>query len=201
MRVQILSRILGRVKEDCKPVRIRLIGFRCTGKTTVGRALAHRLGVPFLDTDSVLQERAGRSISLMVKEWGWKGFRAMEREVVRELLALDPAVVALGGGAILDPGTRGALGGAGLTFWLEASAQTILERMPRDPENQKKRPALTSMQAEQEVVCLLAEREAFYREAAQARVQTDKKSVEEILEEILAFVQEHGRQRAFSLEA
>lgn len=169
-------------------MRIRLIGFRCTGKTTVGRALAFRLEVPFWDTDSVLQERAGRSISLMVREFGWDRFRAMEGEVARELLELDPAVVALGGGAVLDPGTRKALGGTGFTVWLEASVESILERMARDPENGEKRPALTPMKAEEEVACLLAEREPFYKEAAQARICTDRKSLEEILGEILAIL-------------
>lgn len=197
MRVQVLSRILGGAQEDSNPVRIRLIGFRCTGKTTVGRALACRLGVPFWDTDLVLQKRTGRSISLIVKELGWEGFRAMEREVVKELLGLDPAVVALGGGAILDPGTRVALGGAGLTLWLEASVETVLERMAGDPQNSEKRPSLTSKQAKEEVMCLLAERERFYREAAQARVHTDKKSVEQILGEIMALIQEAPKQRAF----
>lgn len=178
-------------------MRVRLIGYRCTGKTTVGRALASRLGVPFWDTDSVLQERAGRSISLIVQGFGWDRFRAMEREVVRELLELDPAVLALGGGAVLDPGTRKALGGSGFTVWLEASVESILERMARDPENGEKRPALTPMKTEEEVTCLLAEREPFYKEAAQARVCTDKKSVEEILREILALLKGPQKRKAF----
>lgn len=198
MCIQVLSRVLGGAEEDFRAMKIRLIGYRCAGKTTVGRALARRLGIPFWDTDLVLEERAGKSISLMVRQLGWEGFRVMEREVVRETLEMHPAVVALGGGAILDPGNRKALGGTGLTVWLEASAESILKRMARDPENEKKRPALTSRDEREEVAHLLAEREPLYKEAAQARVCTDRKSVEEILEEILVLVGGPGQHKYFA---
>jgi len=166
-------------------MKIRLMGYRCSGKSSVGRALALELGVPFWDTDRVLESRVGKSIQDMVAYEGWESFRAMEREVLMELLEMEPAVLALGGGAVLDPINRLALRQQGLNVWLVASAQTILERMAQDPESPLRRPALTSLGPEEEVRSLLREREPLYREVAHVLVYTDHRPVEKLVREIL----------------
>ncbi len=166
-------------------MQVRLIGYRCSGKSSVGRALALELGVPFWDTDRVLESRAGKSIQDVVAYEGWGSFRAMEREVLMGLLEMDPAVLALGGGAVLDPLNRVALSRQGLNVWLVAGAQTILERMAQDPESTLRRPALTCLGPEQEVRRLLREREPLYREVAHVRVYTDHRPVDKLVREIL----------------
>lgn len=164
---------------------IRLLGFRCTGKTSVGRALARQLCVPFWDTDELVESRTAKSIREIVADEGWGAFRSMEREVVLELLELDSAVIALGGGAVLHSKVRKALRAAGLNVWLQASPKIILERMALDPQNSSRRPALASLGPEEEVRTLLREREPLYREVAHFRVITDHKCVEGIVRELL----------------
>ncbi|MGQ9859774.1 MAG: shikimate kinase [Thermodesulfobacteriota bacterium] len=166
-------------------MRIGLLGYRCTGKTSVGRALAERLGIAFWDADEELEARWGKSVREIIEEGGWELFRVKEREVTKELLALDPALIALGGGAVLDPRTRRELRSRGVNVWLAASPTTILERMAHDPKNPSRRPALGPLGPEEEVRTLLRERESLYEEVAHFKVVTDHKSVEEIVGEIL----------------
>ncbi|MDI6790163.1 MAG: shikimate kinase, partial [Thermodesulfobacteriota bacterium] len=87
-----------------KPLaKIVLIGYRGSGKSTVGRRLAERLSLPFIDTDTLIEEKAGITIKEMVEKKGWAYFRAVEKDVIRGLPGDKTMVVAAGGGAILDP--------------------------------------------------------------------------------------------------
>ncbi len=169
------------------------MGYRGTGKSTVGRVLARELCVPFRDTDELVEWRSAKSIQQIVAQEGWEAFRAMERDVVLEILEMGPAVIALGGGAVLDFKVRKALGAAGLNVWLQAGPKTILERMAMDPRNSSRRPPLASWGPQEEVLTLLRQREPLYKEVAHLAITTDQKDVREIVSEILLQVQRPTR--------
>jgi 3-dehydroquinate synthase/shikimate kinase/3-dehydroquinate synthase len=132
---------------------IVLIGFMGAGKTTIGRALAQRLGLPFVDVDDVIADETGRSIPEIFAIEGEAGFRAMERAATIEILGGDDAVVALGGGALGDPDTRAALDGAEVVY-LRADLDEHLRRV----QTGAGRPMLAARSPEE----LLAERVPLY---------------------------------------
>ena len=78
-------------------MNIVLIGYRCTGKTSVGRRISERLGIPFYDTDELIKEHTGKTIKEIVDDGGWEAFRAEERAVIRDLPSAEDAVISLGG--------------------------------------------------------------------------------------------------------
>ncbi|OPX37226.1 MAG: hypothetical protein B1H13_13145, partial [Desulfobacteraceae bacterium 4484_190.3] len=108
---------------------IVLIGYRCTGKTSAGKKLSERLGLPFFDTDDLIVERAGMPINKIVEKGGWDLFRKKEREVIRKLSAMNKNIIATGGGAFENQENREALKKNGLFVWLTADVETIMERM------------------------------------------------------------------------
>jgi shikimate kinase len=167
---------------------IRLIGYRCTGKSAVGRRLAERLSWPFYDTDRMIVERIGCTIKTWVEEKGWPAFRLEEKKVIQTIPANRPAVVALGGGAILDPENRERLREKSLVIWLTADLDTILERMGTDPQNQDNRPSLSEKGGREEIEEILMERIPLYQQTAEVTVNTQGKSIEAVVLEILPMV-------------
>jgi shikimate kinase len=87
-------------------MKIIVIGYRCTGKTSVGKKIAERLGIPFNDTDEIIQSHTNKTIWEIVDEKGWDAFRAEERATIRKLSSLTDGVIAAGGGAVTDPENR-----------------------------------------------------------------------------------------------
>ncbi|MFH0787098.1 MAG: shikimate kinase, partial [Pseudomonadota bacterium] len=85
---------------------IILTGYRCSGKTSVGRKLAEKVKRPFYDTDVLIIDRIGRTIREWVEEKGWESFRQVEKAVIRGISSWEPGVIALGGGALMDPENR-----------------------------------------------------------------------------------------------
>jgi shikimate kinase len=169
-----------------------LIGCRCTGKTTVGRILAERLGWPLVDTDMLVQQRAGRSIKEIVAAGGWPEFRRMEREVVAEVAAGDRQVVSAGGGAILDEASRKALRAGGRVILLTAPPETVWQRMKADPKTLAERPDLTDSGGIAEIRQVLAERKAAYQAARHYEIPTDRFSPQEAADRILAWLKSEG---------
>jgi shikimate kinase len=165
-----------------------LIGYRCTGKTTIGRLLAQRLGWPLVDTDTRIQERAGQSIKEIVAAGGWPEFRRLERQVIAEVACGDEQVVSAGGGAVLDAANRTALRAGGKVVLLRASPEAIWERMKADPKTAAERPNLTDAGGIAEVRKVLAERRQVYRAACHFEVRTDQVGPEEAVERILAWL-------------
>jgi shikimate kinase len=110
---------------------IVLVGFMGAGKSTIGRLLADKLGLPFTDTDPVIEQRAGRPISQIFTTDGEPAFRALEHEVIADLLDGPDAVLALGGGAAEHPGTR-ALLKAVETIYLEVDYEDAMARIGGD---------------------------------------------------------------------
>ncbi|HOG06832.1 MAG: shikimate kinase [Syntrophales bacterium] len=165
-----------------------LAGYRCTGKTSVGRGLAARLHRPFYDTDDLVRERTGMSVRRIVAEQGWASFRSAERAVIADLAFLKGAVVALGGGVVLDPENVAAVKANGRVIWLVADARTIVARMGEDPVSATQRPSLRGVDRLKETVQILAERTPVYRAAADFTVDTTGKTVDEIAAEIGGFL-------------
>jgi shikimate kinase len=147
--------------------QIVLVGFMGTGKTEVGRRLARGLGRPFVDVDRLVESRAGKTVREIFETEGEPRFRELEREAVREATALPGAVVATGGGALLDPESRRRLLAAGLVVRLDAEPEAILDRVGGGEQ----RPLLAGLDRPARVAkirALLAERAVAYGVAPHA---------------------------------
>jgi shikimate kinase len=166
-------------------MNIILIGYRGTGKSTVGMIISERLGLSLVGMDGRIVERAGMSIPEIVDRHGWDHFRDIESEVVRESCSRDGQVLDCGGGVILREDNVRELKNAGKVFWLKASKDTIAERICDDDQ----RPSLTGDKSFiEEIEEVLAEREPKYRSAADHVMDTDGRTPEEISEEIITLI-------------
>ena len=174
-------------------IKIILIGYRCTGKTSVGKKIAERLGIPFYDTDELIQRHADKTIREIVAEEGWDAFRAEERATIKRLSSLTEGVIAAGGGVIMDAENRNALKHDGLCIWLTADVRTIVERMRNDSESIAQRPPLADGDAEQETAQILENREPFYGEMADCIVDTVGKGIDAIVDAVCEELDRHDR--------
>jgi len=171
-------------------MNIILIGYRCTGKTAVGRLLAELSGRPFFDTDELICRRAEKTIAGIVAAGGWPAFRKEERSVIEEVSRREGVVIATGGGAVLDPVNVQCLKENGRIIWLVASADTIRKRMGDDAAGGKNRPSLSGEPLDEEVRKTLAQREPLYRRSADLVVNTDDIVVEEVAAVICSAIPE-----------
>jgi len=119
------------VREALGPRCIVLIGLMGAGKTAVGRRLASRLDLPFVDADSEIEAAAGATISEIFAGYGEDYFRQGERKVIARLLKSGPQVLATGGGAYMDAGTRANIKARGVSIWLRADLKVLLKRVGR----------------------------------------------------------------------
>jgi shikimate kinase len=161
-----------------------LIGYRCTGKSSIARLLAQKLRWNWLDADVVLEARHGRSIRQIFADEGEAGFRDKEMELLDELCRQRRTVIATGGGVILREINRKKLREAGRVVWLTAEPETIWQRMQACTTTAERRPNLSAggLAEIQELLCL---REPWYRECADAIIATGDRSPEQIVDEIL----------------
>jgi len=166
--------------------KIILVGFRATGKSSVGRLLADHLGVQFIDMDQVLTERHG-AISDQVSTHGWDWFRAREKELLAELVGLEEGVIATGGGAVLHRDIWPAIRKTSLVVWLTSTLELICRRLAVDPATGGQRPSLTGRDIREETATVLAEREPLYREVADLAVDSNR-PVAEVVSEIEAIL-------------
>ena len=159
-----------------------LIGYRGTGKSTVGKVLARRLGRTVVSTDAEIVKRANLSVPEIVKQFGWDHFRDLESAVVRDCAAQDRLIVDTGGGAILRPENVEALRRTGTLVWLTATVETITRRIGGDNQ----RPSLTGTKSfTEEIRDVLTERTPKYQAAADHVVPTDGASTVLVAERIL----------------
>ena len=163
---------------------IFLIGYRATGKSTVARLLAERLGWNWVDADEMLEQRYGRTIRQVFAEEGEAGFRDKEAVILEELCRGKRLVVATGGGVVLREENRKRLRAAGRIVWLTADVQTICERLQRDPTTGERRPNLT-VGGRAEVEDLLRVREPLYRACADLTVDTSTRTPQDMVTAIL----------------
>jgi shikimate kinase len=161
-------------------MNIYLIGYRCTGKTAVGKSIAKTIGWPFVDVDAVLTHRIGVPISEFVGQHGWDAFRKYESEAMARLHDSKPQVVATGGGVVLNPRNVKIMKASGKIIWLKAQVETIKKRILQDKSTDIMRPALTAQDAVDEIEEVLSHRKALYRSAMDFCIDTDADSIYEI---------------------
>ena len=171
-------------------MNIFLIGYRCTGKTTVGRSLAKRLERLFFDTDLELVKEQGIKISEIVSKKGWTAFRDIEKRVIQYACKRDNQVVATGGGAVLDEENVKRMKDSGVIVWLRADIKTIEKRIIEDNTTQDFRPPLTSKGSVDEIQETLLTRNPFYEKAMDFFVDTDFLDIDAVCYTILQKIKE-----------
>lgn len=162
-----------------------LIGYRGSGKTTVGRIVADRLGRSFVDADAVLEERFGRTIRDIFSDEGEPSFRDKEATVLADLCTRTNTVIATGGGIVLREENRKLLKRHGVVAWLTADPATLLGRIETDRTTADRRPTLAGGGLA-EIEQLLAVREPLYRACADVVVPVGALSPEQAADAILA---------------
>lgn len=156
---------------------IVLVGMMGAGKSSIGRRLASRLGIPFIDADTEIESAAGMSIPEIFEKHGEPYFRAGEARVIARLLDNGPQVLATGGGSVMDPQTRALIGQKGISIWLKADIDVLLKRTKRRND----RPLV------EKIKDLLPVREPIYAQAdiiIQSRDEPHDTIIDEIMGEL-----------------
>ncbi|MBI3835114.1 MAG: type I 3-dehydroquinate dehydratase [Planctomycetes bacterium] len=161
-----------------------LIGMRGSGKTTVGKLLAGLLKVPHIDTDALITAAAGLSIREIFAAEGEIGFRKQESNVVRQVISQGPAVISLGGGAILDATNVDAIRNSGTVVWLTAPIEVLAQRIHDCPNTFDSRPRMTNLPELEELRTLLVDREEIYRAASHVVFPTENRTAGEVAQAI-----------------
>lgn len=169
-----------------------LVGPMGSGKSHVGRLLAARLGLAFVDADAQVETEAGMPIPAIFAAEGEAGFRARESKALTDTLARGGQVVATGGGAVLDAGNRAAMRTAGRVVYLQVEAAEQLRRLAGDSG----RPLLAVADRAQRLAELQAQREPLYRDVADLVFETGGRSPEAIAEALAARLTHDEEQRA-----
>jgi shikimate kinase len=157
------------------------------GKSSIGRRLASRLKVPFRDADSEIEHAAGCSIAEIFARYGEHAFREGERKVIERLLTEPPHVLATGGGAFIDPGTRARMKDCAVSVWIKAPVDVLLSRIQRKDD----RPLLKTGDPREVMERLLKEREPVYAEA-DLTVSSENGPHAETVERIVTALKERG---------
>ena len=166
-------------------MNLYLIGYRGSGKSTVGPLVARMLDWPYLDTDREIENLAGNSIREIFEQDGQAVFREWESTVIQAVATRSQTVISLGGGAILDPANCQTLGATGWTVWLDAPAALLYERIEQDPQSAETRPRLSRHDGLAEVQHVLQERCNLYAACADYTVEIHELPPREIAELIV----------------
>lgn len=164
-----------------------LVGLMGAGKSTVGRRLARRLGLPFIDSDAAIEDAVGLPAGEVFERYGEADFRDGERRVVARLIDGGVRVIATGGGAYVNEETRRLLNEKAITVWLDAPVELLAERTARRPET---RPMLTKGDRAEILQRLIGERKPKYAEA-HIRIPSTGGSHYEVVEAIVSALKEH----------
>jgi shikimate kinase len=161
---------------------IVLVGMMGVGKSSIGRRLAARLGIPFVDADAEIEKAAGMSIADIFARHGEADFRGGEARVIARLLEGGPQVLATGGGAVMNADTRAAIKAKGISIWLAAELDVLMRRINKRKND---RPMLQTADPTETLRQLLAAREPIYAQS-DLTVQSREVPHEAILNEIMA---------------
>jgi shikimate kinase len=167
-----------------------LVGLMGVGKSTVGRRLAKRLGLPFVDSDSAIEDAAGYSAAEIFERYGEQDFRDGERRLVARLIDGEVRVIATGGGAFVDPRTRQLLNERAITVWLDAPVEILAERTSK----RDTRPLLRTPDPKATLERLLKQRQPAYAEA-HIHVKSGDGAHKEVVDQILDSLEEHLSKR------
>jgi len=171
---------------------VYLVGMMGAGKTTVGRLLARRLKLRFLDSDHEIERRCGAAVPLIFDIEGEAGFRARESAVLAELTALEGVVLATGGGAVLAEDNRRRLSASGAVVYLRAQPEDLYERVRQD----RNRPLLATADPLGRLRSLYLERDPLYRSVADLVVDTGRQSVQTLVRTLIDELGERWRASA-----
>lgn len=163
-------------------LRLALVGLPGSGKTTIGRLLARRLGLAFVDLDEAIEQELGCTIRAFFEAEGEAAFRDVEGRALQRLTGGPPCVLSTGGGIVLRPGNRARLRETCLVVYLHASAEDLFRRL----RNDRKRPLLQVEDPLARLRALEAERDPLYREVAQWQVESGRARVHEVVQRIAA---------------
>ncbi|HSK90291.1 MAG TPA: shikimate kinase [Euzebyales bacterium] len=169
---------------------VTLIGLMGAGKTKVGQRAASAVGRPFVDTDTLVADGAGRTVREIFASDGEAAFRRLERAAIADALARRGAVVSVGGGAVLDPANTRRMRAAGHVVWLYAEPATLLARL-HNSLRRGDRPLLAAGDPLEVLTGLLARRRAAYEAAATATLRTDGMSVDASADLLAEWLREH----------
>ena len=159
-----------------------LVGPMGAGKTSIGRRLAERLGLAFVDADVALETTTGATVNLIFELEGEAGFRERERQLLADLCAQRGLLIATGGGAVLDSSTRRVLAASGFVVYLRTGVERQLERLKRD----RTRPLLRAPDRRERLQAMAAQRGPLYEEIADLTFDSDRASVGAACETLLA---------------
>jgi len=165
---------------------IVLVGMMGSGKSSIGRRLAARLGIAFVDADSEIEQAAGMTIAEIFERHGEPYFRAGEARVIARLLDQGPQVLATGGGAFMNADTRAAIGHKGVSIWLKAELEVLIKRIKRRSD----RPLLKTDDPTATLTALIAQRYPIYGEADLTVLSRDAPH-DAIVDEIIAALRGH----------
>jgi shikimate kinase len=165
--------------------RIALIGYRCTGKSTIGELLASRLGFLFSDTDHQIETTHQQTIQQIFTLEGEASFRQKESNILKSILSSENHVIATGGGIILAEDNRDMLRSLCWIVWLQASPQTIWKRIQADQKSYSRRPNLT-IGGLAEIEQVFQNRVSLYSEMSNFSISTEELSPEDLADRILA---------------
>jgi shikimate kinase len=178
-------------------MNIFLIGYRCVGKTTVGKSIARMMGRSFVDSDMLIVQESGQSIQKIVDAEGWNVFRFMERSMLKKICKKDHQVVATGGGMVLNTDNVEEMKKSGTIVWLRATTLTILERILQDENTGNLRPALTDKGLKEEIEETLLERNSYYENASDFFMNTNGIGVAEISKILIHKIKDIGMKNVF----
>ena len=165
---------------------IILEGFMGSGKTTLGKELANSLGFSFVDTDEYIENKYNRIIKDIFANEGEEYFRDMETEAIEELSKKDSMVIALGGGLPVREVNREILKKTGKVIYLKAKVSTLCDRLKNDTN----RPLLMNVSLEDRINELMNKRGSIYEEVANYTVNTDDKTIEQVVKEMEAIYED-----------
>jgi len=166
-------------------MKIFLIGYRCTGKTSVGKILSEKLNLLFVDCDFYLQENEKKTISEIVAKKGWNHFRTLESKYLDEISQKENIVVSTGGGVVESLYNIDLIKSRGIGIWLKAKSSTIKKRILSDENTKDLRPSLTGLSMEDEIDEVLKKREPLYKKVSSLAFDTDSIGVDELADLII----------------
>ena len=169
-----------------------LIGYRCTGKSSVARLVAEKLGWDFVDADERMMKNTGESVAEIVSKGGWPLFRELEKDTLRSICLNSRQVVATGGGVVEDDENIDLMKQNGVVVWLRACSRIILERMVGDTHTRDLRPPLTDRELKGEIEETLKKRTPLYRAAMTLEVDTGGKTLPGVSSEVISLLNSIG---------